>query len=75
MIKYEKAVCLLDRGKTMRHSDHGPTSPDAFERQIDGCLGHRIESGGGFVEDEDGWITQHGASKGDPPSNGIVEAS
>lgn len=58
-------VHLLDGGKPMGDGDDGAAAHEFRERVLDIRFGLRVETRGGFVEDEDRGIHENGPSDGD----------
>lgn len=58
-------IRLLDRTQTMRDGDRGPTLGRGVESRLYNFLGFRVQSRGGFVEEEDFRVAEEGASNGD----------
>lgn len=61
----EDGVCMADGGKTMGDDKAGPTDHEPFEGLVDQALTFGVESGSGFVEQEDFRISEDGAGDGD----------
>ncbi len=64
-IQNEDAVGPADGGEAMGHDEAGTVAHEPFQRALQACLGDGVDAGGGFVENEDGRIGQHGAGEAD----------
>src|SRR5215217_8246996 len=59
------AVGVLDGGQAVGDDQRGAALGQFHEGLLDGPLRFRVERGGGFVQDEDGWILDEHAGDGE----------
>jgi hypothetical protein len=64
LIKDIDDISLLDRAETVSHSDGSTTTSSSIQSSLDDLLGLRIQSGSGFVEEEDLGVAEEGAGDG-----------
>ncbi len=58
LVEDEDLVGGQDRGQPVRDHDRGTPAQQRAQRGLDVVLGHRVEVGGGLVEDEDARVAQ-----------------
>jgi hypothetical protein len=64
LIKDIDDISLLDRAETVSHSDCSTTTSSSIQSSLDDLLGLRVQSGSGFVEEEDLGVPEEGAGDG-----------
>ena len=65
VFEHDGAGGAANGGEPVRDDDDGATLHEVAERDLDERFALGVESGGGFVEDEDGGVLQDGAGDGD----------
>ena len=56
-------VGVLDRGKSMGDDEGSSADGGFFEGLLDDLFGFGVEGGGGFVEEEDFWVSDKGSKR------------
>jgi hypothetical protein len=64
LIKDIDDISLLDRAETVSHSDGSATTSSSIQSSLNDLLGLRVQSGSGFVEEENLGVAKEGAGDG-----------
>ena len=65
LMEYEYEIGVPDRAETVGNDETGSVLQQELQGPLDANLGHRIDAAGGFVQDQDTGIGEHGAGEAD----------
>ena len=66
VIDQDDPVRIAHSGKSVGNDEGCPAGPELIKTFLYIALCHRIQSRGGFIQDQDPWIFQENAGNGDP---------
>ena len=65
LVKHVDHICFLNRTQSMSNGDGGAALRGSIQGCLDDLFGLRVESRGGFVEEENSGVADESAGNGD----------
>ena len=66
LIQHHDLVRFLHRRKTMSDHQNGAAGHRLLEAKLNCCFGFGIQSAGGLIQQQQGWISENGSGNRDP---------
>jgi len=65
VFEHEDDIGVADGGEAVGHDEAGPAGEQLGQGALEAHLGERIDGAGGFIQDHDPRVGQHGAGEAD----------